>query len=207
MGRAKIQRKTLSVDMTAMSDVAFLLLNFFVMTSVFKPEDPLNVKLPSSTVSTRIPEKDATILTVGKNSIVFFETIGKDIKLATLEKMGEQYKIEFTAEEKKRFANIASFGIPIQNLKTYLMLDKEQRKKSNLQTGIPADAKNSQLAAWILNSRMAIAELHDTPVTLAVKADAEEQYSDIKKIIDILQDQKINKFSLITNQESTKSFD
>ncbi|RZM26667.1 MAG: biopolymer transporter ExbD [Pedobacter sp.] len=207
MGRAKIQRKTLSVDMTAMSDVAFLLLNFFVMTSVFKPEDPLNVKLPSSTVSTQIPEKDATILTVGKNSIVFFETIGKDIKLATLEKMGEQYKIEFTAEEKKRFANIASFGIPIQNLKTYLMLDKEQRKKSNLQTGIPADAKNSQLAAWILNSRMAIAELHDTPVKLAVKADAEEQYSDIKKIIDILQDQKINKFSLITNQESTKSFD
>lgn len=207
MARAKIQRKSLSVDMTAMSDVAFLLLNFFVMTSVFKPEDPLNVKLPSSTVSTQIPEKDATILTIGKNNVVFFETIGKDIKLATLEKMGEQYKISFTAEEKKRFANIASFGIPIQSLKAYLMLDKEQRKKSNLQIGIPADSLKNQLSDWILHSRMAVAELHNVPITIAIRGDADQQYADVKKVIDILQDQKINKFSLITNQESKTSFE
>lgn len=207
MARAKIQRKSLSVDMTAMSDVAFLLLNFFVMTSVFKPEDPLDVKLPSSTVSTQIPEKDATILTVGKNNVVFFETIGKDIKLATLEKMGEQYNISFTAEEKKRFANIASFGIPIQSLKAYLMLDKEQRKKSNLQIGIPADSLKNQLSDWILHSRMAVAELHNVPITIAIKGDADQQYADVKKVIDILQDQKINKFSLITNQESKVSLE
>ncbi|RZK68669.1 MAG: biopolymer transporter ExbD [Pedobacter sp.] len=177
------------------------------MTSVFKPEDPLDVKLPSSTVSTQIPEKDATILTVGKNNVVFFETIGKDIKLATLEKMGEQYNISFTDEEKKRFANIASFGIPIQSLKAYLMLDKEQRKKSNLQIGIPADSLKNQLSDWILHSRMAVAELHNVPITIAIKGDADQQYADVKKVIDILQDQKINKFSLITNQESKVSLE
>lgn len=205
MGRIKIQRKSLSIDMTAMSDVTFLLLNFFVMTAVFKPDDPLNVQLPSSTVGIQVAEKDAVILTVGKKGAVFFETMGKDIKLATLDKMAQQYKIDFTDEEKKRFANIASFGIPIQNLKKYLMFSKDQRETSNLQTGIPKDSLDNQLSAWVMNSRKAIAELHNAQTYIAIRGDAKERYTDVKKVMDILQDQEVNKFSLVTNQETGKT--
>jgi biopolymer transport protein ExbD len=51
--------------MTAMCDVAFLLLTFFVMTSTKIPE-ALPVDTPSSTVQTKLPETDLATLTVGK---------------------------------------------------------------------------------------------------------------------------------------------
>ena len=37
MARAKIPRKSTNIDMTAMCDVAFLLLSFFILATKFKP--------------------------------------------------------------------------------------------------------------------------------------------------------------------------
>jgi biopolymer transport protein ExbD len=51
--------------MTAMCDVAFLLLTFFVMTSTAKIPD-IAVDTPSSTVQTKLPESDLATLSVGK---------------------------------------------------------------------------------------------------------------------------------------------
>ncbi|WP_367868676.1 biopolymer transporter ExbD [Pedobacter sp. WC2423] len=201
MPRIKVQRKSTSVDMTAMCDVTFLLLNFFIMTSTFTPPDPVSIQVPSSTYKIPVPEKDLLILTIGGKGKVFLETLGSDIKIATLEKMGEQYKISFTPEEKKRFSLMSSFGVPIQSLKQYIMMDNKQKKSSGLSQGIPADSTNNQLSDWILQSRKAVAELHTTAMRISIKADQNEEYLSIKKVVDILQKQKINKFSLITNQE------
>ena len=201
MPRIKVQRKSTSVDMTAMCDVTFLLLNFFIMTSTFTPPDPVSIQVPSSTYKIPVPEKDLLILTIGGKGKVFLETLGSDIKISTLEKMGEQYKISFTPEEKKRFSLMSSFGVPIQSLKQYIMMDNKQKKSSGLSQGIPADSTNNQLSDWILQSRKAVAELHTTAMRISIKADQNEEYLSIKKVVDILQKQKINKFSLITNQE------
>ena len=51
MGRAKIKRGSTNVDMTAMCDVAFLLLSFFILTTKFKPEEAIEVIPPSSVSS------------------------------------------------------------------------------------------------------------------------------------------------------------
>jgi biopolymer transport protein ExbD len=37
---------------------------------------------------------------------------------------------------------------------------------------------------------------------IAIKGDAKEQYPQIKKVMDILQDQKINSFNLVTGLRS-----
>ncbi|MDO7743425.1 MAG: biopolymer transporter ExbD, partial [Pedobacter sp.] len=116
MARAKVARKSTSIDMTAMCDVSFLLLTYFILSATAKQPDPLAVTIPSSTYKIKVPEKDIAILTIGTGK-VFFETLGQDIKINTLEKIGEQYKIEFTPEEKKRFSVIGSFGVPVQSLK------------------------------------------------------------------------------------------
>lgn len=187
--------------MTAMSDVAFLLLNFFVMTSVTKVPDPVDIKLPSSTYKIQVPEQDMAILTVSDQGTVYFETLGQDIMVRTLEKMAEQYRISFTAEEKKRFSLIRAFGVPIENLKKYIALDGEKRKNSGLNTGIPTDSTNNQLYSWILHSRKAVAELHVSAMRVSIKGDVNIKYPDVKKVIDILQKQKINKFSLVTSSE------
>jgi biopolymer transport protein ExbD len=201
MPRVKVQRKALTIDMTAMTDVSFLLLTFFILTATAKQPDPLDVKIPTSTYTIKVPDKDIAILTIGKGK-VFFEATGQDIKVAMLEKIGEQYKIAFSAEEKKRFSVIGSFGVPVQSLKAYIMMDGAKRTASGMETGIPADSANNQLADWVLHSRQAVAELHSTAMRVSIKGDAEEEYPSVKKIIDVLQKQKINKFSLLTNAES-----
>ena len=201
MARPRIKRQAGAVDMTAMCDVSFLLLNFFVMTSTAIVPDPVDIKLPTSTYEIKVPDTDLSILTLGKEGQVFYETIGQDIKIATLEKMGEQYNIEFTPEEKKRFSVIAGFGVPIQSLKQYIALDTDGRKKSGLDVGIPTDSTNNQLSSWLLNSRKAVAELHSTSMRVSIKGDEGQPYPQFKKIVDILQDQKINKFSLVTSSE------
>nr|MBC7613786.1 biopolymer transporter ExbD [Pseudopedobacter sp.] len=115
---------------------------------------------------------------------------------------GEQYSITFTPEEKKRFAVIENFGVPIANLKQFIALDNTERMKIN-QPGIPADSgANNELKQWILQARYATKELHNVDLRFSIKGDSKEKYPEIRKVINILQDQNINKFSLITSLEA-----
>jgi len=201
MPRAKVQRKSTSIDMTAMCDVSFLLLTFFILTATARQPDPLDVTIPSSTYKLKVPDLDMGILSIGKGQ-VFYEVVGKDIKMSTLDKMGEKYNIKFTPEERERFGVIGAFGVPIQSLKQFIMMDGEKRTKfQETAGGIPTDSTNNQLAEWILQSRQSVAELHSTQMRVSIKGDANEEYPTVKKIVDILQKQKINKFSLITSAE------
>ena len=201
MPRAKVQRKSTSIDMTAMCDVSFLLLTFFILTATARQPDPLDVTIPSSTYKLKVPDLDMGILSIGKGQ-VFYEIIGKDIKMSTLDKMGEKYSIQFTPVERERFGVIGAFGVPVQDLKKFIAMDGEKRTEYQKSAGgIPADSTNNQLAEWILQSRTSVAELHSTQMRVSIKGDAEEEYPAVKKIVDILQKQKINKFSLITSAE------
>ncbi len=56
MPRVKVPRKSTAVDMTAMCDVAFLLLTFFILTATARQPDPLDITTPSSTVQFKVPE-------------------------------------------------------------------------------------------------------------------------------------------------------
>ncbi len=199
MPKVKIKRKSTSTDMTAMCDVAFLLLTFFILTATARQPEALAVDTPSSTVKTKVPDADISMLTIGQGK-VFFGVVGQDVRIKTLQKMGEQYKIAFTPEETKRFALIESFGVPIANLKQYIALDNADRMKLT-QPGIPTDSLDNQLNAWILQARYATKELHGNELRFTLKGDSKEEYPTIKKIINILQEQKINKFSLITSLE------
>ncbi|MEQ7802471.1 biopolymer transporter ExbD [Pedobacter sp. ASV1-7] len=201
MPRAKVQRKSTAIDMTAMCDVSFLLLTFFILTATARQPDPLEVTIPSSTYKLKVPDLDMGILSIGKGQ-VYYEIIGKDIKMATLDKMGEKYNIKFSPEERERFGVIGAFGVPIQNLQQFIQLDGDKRAafQKSLQ-GIPTDSTNNQLAEWILQSRHSVAELHSTQMRVSIKGDGAEEYPSIKKVVDILQKQKINKFSLITSAE------
>ena len=107
--------------MTAMCDVSFLLLTFFILTATARQPDPLDITIPSSTYKIQVPDTDIAKLSIGQGK-VFYEVVGQDVKMATLDKMGEQYKISFTPEERKRFSVISSFGVPIQKFESNLLL-------------------------------------------------------------------------------------
>lgn len=192
----KMKKKSTSTDMTAMCDVAFLLLTFFILTATAKVPEAMPVDTPASTVQTKLPEKDLATLTVGGGK-VFFDVKGKDVRIRTLELMGQKYGVKFSEEEQTKFAVMESFGVPVQNLKQILDMKPADRKNVQ-QPGIPKDSLDNQLAEWVQNARIANIELYDKELEIAIKGDAKEEYPVIRKVMDILQDQKINSFSLVT---------
>jgi biopolymer transport protein ExbD len=62
----KGKRISVSIDMTPMVDVAFLLLIFFMTTTQFKPPAEVDVTLPASTSEIKVPDTGIIVLTVNK---------------------------------------------------------------------------------------------------------------------------------------------
>ena len=192
----KTQKKATSIDMTAMCDVAFLLLTFFILTATAKIPEALPVDTPQSTVQTKLPETDLATFTIGKGK-VFFDLKGREVRKRTLELMGQKYGVEFTDDEKSKFSLMEGVGVPVANLKQLIAMKTDERSKAG-QPGIPKDSLDNQLAEWVQNARIANIELNDKELQIAIKGDAKEEYPSIRKVMDILQDQKINSFSLVT---------
>ncbi len=196
MAKIKMKKKSTSTDMTAMCDVAFLLLTFFILTATAKVPEALPVDTPASTVQTKLPETDLATITIGKGK-VFYDLKGREVRKRTLELMGEKYGVKFTQDEKDKFALMEGFGVPIQSLSQIIAMKAADRTKAE-QPGVPKDSLDNQLKEWIYNSRIANIENNDKELQIAIKGDAIEEYPAIKKVMDILQDQKINSFSLVT---------
>jgi biopolymer transport protein ExbD len=202
MAKIKMSKKATSIDMTAMCDVAFLLLTFFILTATAKAPEALPVDTPSSTVQTKLPETGLVMLTVGKNDgkeQVFYGMKDRAIRSGALDYMAQKYNVEFTEKEKEQFALVDEFGVPLEELKGLLSMKAADRVKSGIQSGIPCDSTNNQLQDWIQGARKAnIDNGGSKELQFAIKGDAKELYPQIKKVMDILQDQKINSFNLVT---------
>lgn len=189
-------KKSTSIDMTAMCDVSFLLLTFFILTATAKAPEVLPVDTPQSTVQTKLPTDNLATITIGKGK-VFFDLKGREVRKKTLELMGQKYELEFSDDDTNKFALMESFGVPLQNLKQILDMKASDRAKAG-QPGIPKDSLDNQLKEWLLNSRRANIDVNNKELEIAIKGDAKEEYATIKQVMDILQEQKINNFSLVT---------
>jgi biopolymer transport protein ExbD len=89
--------------------------------------------------------------------------------------------------------------VPIAQLQQYIALDEEKRK-TYPQPGIPVDTtENNELTNWIYEARIVTRNLKNQELRFAIKGDAREEYPAYKKVVDVLQKQAINKFSLITS--------
>jgi biopolymer transport protein ExbD len=128
MSKVKVPRKSTSVDMTAMTDVAFLLLTFFMLATKFKPDEPVIVDTPSSISEIKLPESDIMLLTIDKDGRVFFGIDGQGTRELLLDKMAVKYNLQFTPEEKKEFSLLSTYGGSISQLKQYLSYSPDQRK-------------------------------------------------------------------------------
>ncbi|HEY1031314.1 MAG TPA: biopolymer transporter ExbD [Flavipsychrobacter sp.] len=198
MPKLKMPRKSTHVDMTAMCDVAFLLLTFFMLATKFKPDEPVTVTTPNSISEIPLPDADIMMITVDPKGRIFFSVDNPKVREDLINDMDEYKKLGLTDAEKRAFAVGASVGVPFSQLKSYLAADPTQQKEfDKTATGIPTDttveSEKNELAAWIRTARNANPKLRIT-----IKADADAGYPDIKKIISTLEGWKIFKFNLIT---------
>lgn len=191
-----------SIDMTAMCDVSFILLSFFISTATARQPEALPVDTPASTVQVKVPDSNIGTVTVGGGGKTFFGISDPNVRDRFLERISEKFGVGFTPEEKKRFSLMDNFGVPVANLKQVINMSSAERGTPGLQKGIPTDSVGSspsELSILIKEARYAYKETNDEEMRVAIKGDSQEQYPAIKKVMDILQEQKVNKFSLITN--------
>lgn len=196
MPRLKIKRKSTWVDMTAMCDVAFLLLTFFMLTSNFTQKEPVLVNTPASISEVKIPERNILLILIEPSGKVFFGIDGQENRINLLKKMGEVYKQTFTDAELKEFSLINSFGIPIDKMHEFLALKPLDRDRRENLFGIPCDSTDNQFKSWV-----SIAKSINRDYRIAIKADQTVQYPVIKKVMGTLQELTENRYNLITSLE------
>ena len=197
MARVKPKRHNIRVDMTAMTDVSFLLLTFFILTAQFNVPDVETVTTPSSISEKLLPDASLmTVLSTTDGKFYFTPVDNGTERMQLLDKMGEKYGMKFTDKEKVEFTKVQSVGVPMNQLKGYLNLSEDDKKAFKSQTGVPLDSTNKQLIDWVQKS------LEVNPdYKLAVKGDVETKYPKVKALFEGLRDIDSLKFWLITSQE------
>lgn len=196
MPKVKVPRKSTIVDMTAMCDVAFLLLTFFMLTSNFVAKEPIVVAIPSSISEIKIPERDIATVLIDKDGKVFFGLDAQQDRRALLEDLGKAYNISFTDKELKEFSKIGMSGVPIEKMKAFIDSPPEIRDSKESALGIPVDSLNNQFKVWVKTAREVNSRLR-----LAIKADQETPYKVIKNVMNTLQEDHENRYNLITKLE------
>lgn len=214
MAKAKVKRASTSIDMTAMCDVSFLLLTFFVLTATAREDETLIVDSPASFSQEKLTGDNYGVITVGEGGKIFFGVKDPEIRRETLRNISREYSINFSEEEYQKFSEMADFGVPVRNLRQLLSLEADARL-SDVQVGIPVDSTETQsneLYHWVQQARLATVKVHRDrendrafqdyvnpgPMQVAIKADAEEKYAVMNLIIESLRNQKQNKFSFVT---------
>ncbi len=188
--------------MTAMCDVAFLLLTFFMLATKFKPEEPVVVTTPSSISEIPLPDNDIMLLTVDKKGRIFFSIDNKIKRKELIESVNDDRKLGLTEQDINRFAIGPSIGIPFNRLKSFLSMPPDEQAEVNVTApGVPVDTSvlspDNELAQWIKSARYTNPKLR-----ICIKADGEAAYPHVKKIINTLEGYKIFKFNLITNMKA-----
>src|SRR5581483_8627496 len=128
MPKLKMPRKSTSVDMTAMCDVAFLLLSFFILTTKFKATDAVEVVTPKSVSTKPVNQKHEVIVTMDKEGKIYFSLGEDDIsqKQDVIDMIDQGKSLGLSSKEKAAFVKAGSYiGVPFSQLKSYLDLNKD----------------------------------------------------------------------------------
>jgi len=201
MPKHRLPRKSTAVDMTAMCDVAFLLLAFFILTTSFKPDEALTVVTPKSVSTTKAEQKDIVLITMDKDGKVYFSVSddATEEKGEVIEAVNQLKGLNLTDQEKAAFQRSGSFvGVPFNQLKSYLQLTPEQLKGFKA-PGIPVtDTLNNEMIMWM---RAAATAFQGSKMNLLVKGDNDAKYPSFKGVIDAFKKNEIFKFQMITDPE------
>lgn len=210
MPKIKMARKSTIVDMTAMCDVAFLLLTFFMLATKFKKNEPVMVKTPSSISQITVPDTSIMLITVDSRDRVFFSIDRKNVptynnneaRLALIDGIDKYKNLGLSNKDKVEFQNGASVGQPFSRLKQYLgsTVEEQVAMDAKPDAGIPvdtsADVPGNELAEWIR-----VARNSNPYLRICIKGDVNTKYPAIDKIISTLGSMKIFRFNFITDLE------
>ncbi len=199
MGKIKIKKADVWIDMTPMSDVMVLLLTFFMLTSTFVKNEAVKVNAPGSVSEIKVPETEVLQIIVDKDGKIF---IGLD-KPGYMQEMLEGFKSKFSglslsAMQEKNFVGLASFGMPMNKMSDVLKHEAGDVNNLQKEMGIHTDSIKggmSEFQCWVDAARNSS---FGDKMKVAIKADAATPYKVVKKMMSELQDMSENRYYLIT---------
>jgi len=204
MARPKIPRKSTAVDMTAMCDVAFLLLSFFILTTKFKPSEAVPINTPNSVASKVAPENNVVMISLNADGKVFL-SVGdtkhdKDKKEEIIKSVNQTRSLGLSDDEIKALVRAPFIGVSLAQLKQQARLATEQMTGALL-PGIPAkDSTNNELIDWMRG--VADAYQGESRPNLLLKGDNVAKYPAFRNIIDAFRKNDFFHFQMVTNPES-----
>ena len=201
MPKVKIPRKSTNVDMTAMCDVAFLLLTFFILATKQKPPEVLAVVPPSSISSKAAPDK-SILITLTKEGKVFL-MLGDDTKKAEiLDNINLTKALQLSGSEMAALKKAEFIGLPFSKLKASLQPGKNI--PATEMEGIPVDSTNNELIDWMRSVTNAYAggDQKKLEEMLLIKGDNAALYPIFKNVKQAFKKNEIYKFRIVTNSES-----
>jgi biopolymer transport protein ExbD len=202
MGRAKIPRKSTNIDMTAMCDVAFLLLSFFILATKQKPPEAVQVLAPTSVSSKAAPEK-SILITLTKEGKVFLMLGDETKKAEILKNINDTRSLGLTPTELARWNKMQVIGMPLAQTKA--MLNLGQDVPAAKMDGIPIkDSATNELVDWVrsITNVYAGGKQKDLEEMLLIKGDGDALYPEWKSVKYALKKNDLLKFRIVTNSES-----
>ena len=159
MGKVKIKKADVWIDMTPMSDVMVLLLTFFMLTSTFVKNEAVKVNTPGSVSEIKVPETEVLQILVDKDGKIF---IGLD-KPGYMQEMLDNFKssvsnLNLVPAQEKNFIGLASFGTPVAEMSNVLKHEASEINELQKNMGIPTDSINggmSEFQMWVDAARNA----------------------------------------------------
>lgn len=196
MGRAKIKRGSTNIDMTAMCDVAFLLLSYFILIAEFKPAEAIEVTPPSSVASKVAPQSDAFQVSISPEGQVFV-TLSEEMRGDVIDEISKSRNLNFSAEDKALFKKALFIGTPLSQLQQFIRIKPENLHSVKV-SGIPIDSTNNELQAWI---NAALNVYKGQKINWLIKGDNNSKYAVFRDVINAFKKNDVFKYQLVTNAE------
>ena len=200
MSRPKIARKSTSVDMTAMCDVAFLLLSFFILTAKPKTSENIEVVTPSSVSSKIAPEKDVTLISITKDGKVYLSMDNPAVKEEVAKQLNANNGASLSPADITAFKKAEFFGTPISQIKSVLQIPSDKLKAATLPGISVQDTSHNELTSW-MRAIVAASASTNTKLNILLKGDNDSKYPAFKAVKTALLKNDQPKFQMITNAE------
>ena len=203
MGKVKIKKQSVWIDMTPMSDVMVLLLTFFMLTSTFVKNEAVKVVTPGSVSEIKVPETNVMTVLVDNSGKIFLGMDTPQKMSDLLSGMASQYGVSLTKNQLEVGRSATNIGVSMEDLSQFLSMDETQLNAFQQTRGIPTDSVKggmSEFQTWVQTAR----DNNGADMKLAIKADEKTPYKVIKKVMSELQDMNENRYYLITSYKQTQ---
>ncbi|MBL7727938.1 MAG: biopolymer transporter ExbD [Dinghuibacter sp.] len=200
MPKVTLPRKSTAVDMTAMCDVAFLLLSFFIFTAKFKENKSVEVTTPTSVSTTPIDAKNSINVSIDKDGKVYIGISPDERRKELAAKLNTSAALGLTDAELKAFANQPEIGVPFPKMKSFLGIVAGDPAAKVAQEGIPTDSTSGELARWIAASKEIFPSAEDS-LAIFLRVDNKSKFTVTQAVIDAFRKTNTFKFKLVTQPE------